>query len=161
MQIRSGSGIRYAVISLITLIIGVSLAMLAVSARGWLAGRSGPRPRTMAAIVQSGKSSEDVPFEHELLTLRRSGFEPAVITRPHGKFGIIISNRSEVAVLALKLTRMKGNKASDDPADKLKDVDMKEGKTHSLNQLDLPPGDYILTEAGHPEWTCRITLTSK
>jgi hypothetical protein len=35
------------------------------------------------------------------------------------------------------------------------------GRVRSINELDLPPGEYVLAAAGHPEWACRITLTPR
>lgn len=125
-----------------------SLTVVAVTAgigvtRGWFAANK-------AAIAQQ---KEDV--EVELITVRRFGFEPTEIKRPAGDVSFIINNRSNVQDLSLTFSRVQGNR----PTDKVKDIGLRKGQIRSLERLNLPPGDYVLTEANHPDWKCSITLT--
>ena len=79
MQIRSTSGIRLVVLLVIIIGIGVSLTVLAVSARGWLAASrsSGKHTTTPAAgnlspaVIQTSKTDSQV--EVELITITPSG----------------------------------------------------------------------------------------
>jgi hypothetical protein len=38
-------------------------------------------------------------------------------------------------------------------------VGFRKGQVKWIEQFNLPPGDYVLTEANHPDWKCSITLT--
>lgn len=94
-------------------------------------------------------------LETELITVRRFGFDPAVIKRPAGDFQLFISNHSQLHELSLTLSRVQGNK----PSDIVKDLGFRNGQVKWIERFNLPPGDYVLTEATHPEWKCVITLT--
>lgn len=130
----------------------VILCLVAVAAgmgvrSGWFAKLSGG--------AASAQATDKV--ESELITVRRFGFEPAVIKRPAGEVVFVINNRTHLQDLSLTLTRVQGNK----PTDKVKDVGMKRGHVNWIDRFNLPPGDYVLTEASHPEWKCAITLTPR
>lgn len=103
-----------------------------------------------AAVIQT-----EARLETELIAVRQFGFEPAVIKRPAGDFQLYISNRSQFRELSLTLSRVQGNR----PSDKVKDMGFKRGQVRWIERFNLPPGDYVLTEAGNPEWKCSITLT--
>ena len=89
--------------------------------------------------------------EAELLTVRPYGFEPSQITRPAGQFLLAIDNRSQIGDLSLQVDRVAGAR--------LRQVRLRKGRPDDSNLLDLPPGQYLLTEADHPEWACKITIT--
>jgi len=131
-----------------TLVIVCLLAAASVGARhGWPT-----KPSDGAASAQATGQ-----VESELITLRPFGFEPAEINRPAGEVVLIINNRSLLQEVSLTLSRAQGNR----PTDKLKDVGLKKGQVNWLDRFNLPPGDYVLTEASHPEWKCAITLTPR
>jgi hypothetical protein len=68
-----------------------------------------------------------------------------------------IVNRTADPELNLTLTRTVGNR----PTDKIIDVNLKRGRGSWNAHFNLPPGDYELSEASHPEWKCKITLTPR
>lgn len=103
-----------------------------------------------AAMMQT-----EARLETELIAVRPFGFEPAAIKRPAGDFQFLITNRSQFPELSLTLSRVVGNR----PSDKVKDVGFKKGQVRWNERFNLPPGDYVLTEARNPEWKCSITLT--
>jgi hypothetical protein len=96
---------------------------------------------------------EDQPAEVESILLQGNGFEPNEITRRHGRFMLAISNRSGSNELSLRLDRLNGNR--------LHEARMAKGRIRWNQAFNLPPGDYVLSEQNHPEWVCRITLTSQ
>ena len=53
----------------------------------------------------------------------------------------------------LRLDRVTGNR--------LRKVKAPSGQLDWTELLDLNPGEYRLTEAKHPDWVCRITITSQ
>jgi hypothetical protein len=133
-------------------------AALAAGGRTWIephTGATAPTSETPSvpdANLLSTTPSDDDDSEIELITLRPHGFEPATLTRRHGHFMLAVNNRSRTNEVSLRLDRMHGSR--------LQEVKMPRGQTRSLSRLHLPPGEYLLSEEAHPEWVCRITLTS-
>lgn len=88
-----------------------------------------------------------------LITVRHTGFEPSEITRPAGRVFLLVQNRSGYHEVALRLDREAGSR--------LHDVRVPRSKLDWLQVVDLQPGRYVLTDAYHPDWACRITVTPK
>jgi hypothetical protein len=86
-----------------------------------------------------------------LLTLRQRGFDQPEVSWPKGKFFITIDNQTDVSELNLQLDRETGGR--------VKEAKLKMRKERSLGVFDMSPGVYLLTEAGHPGWVCRIRIT--
>ena len=125
-------------------------ASMAVGVRTWI-GRSTPASNAPSLARQEyvRKSSIEV----ELITFRKSGFEPKEMTRPKGQFNLVINNQSQATEqLTFSLSEARGNK--------LKDVKLDDrGKHRFSDLLDLNPGNYQLTVAEHPEFVCHLTIT--
>lgn len=141
-----------AVISLVT------LAALAVGAQAWLA--LPPAAAPSAEISDAGGPSRRAEpaanpqrLEAELITLLPSGIDPAEIRRPRGPFVLAVENRSGSHELDLRLSRENG--------ERLHEARMLRGRLGWKKHVDLPPGSYLLTEANHPDWVCRITITPR
>ena len=94
--------------------------------------------------------SEDL--EVELITILPQGFEPGTIVRPAGRFVLMFDNQSRLQPLELHLERS--------GAPRVAEVKLHR-KTGTTKVLNLPPGDYLVTEANHSDWTLRLTLTSR
>lgn len=92
--------------------------------------------------------TEDV--EAELITVLPKGFEPGTIVRPAGKFVLMFDNQSRLQPLQLRLERA--------GVPRVADIKLLR-KTGATKVLNLPPGDYQITEANHSDWTLRLTLT--
>jgi hypothetical protein len=86
-----------------------------------------------------------------LITINRRGFEPAALSRPKGKFFLLVENRSGLREVDLRLDRVAGNR--------LHEVKVPREQLDWAELLDLNPGEYRLTEAGRSDWACRITIT--
>ena len=129
----------------------LALAVGAGGARAWL---SSPAPDAAAAAsIPAPAQGAGEPVEVAALTLRPRGFEPAEVRRPAGRFLLAVSNHAGGGEVSLLLARVKG--------ERLREVKMGRGRVRSFNEFDLPPGEYLLTAEGHPEWSCRITLTPR
>jgi hypothetical protein len=100
-------------------------------------------------VVQG--SAEDIGVE--LLTVYTWGFDPREITRPVGRFYILLQNRSMLNNLDVRLNDLSGANSL------VKQVEMLRGKTRQYDLYDLPPGEYILSESANPSWTCKVTIT--
>jgi hypothetical protein len=88
-----------------------------------------------------------------VITIRPSGFEPSEITRPAGRFILVVNNRSWLEETDLRLEREGGNR--------VREVRSRRNKPDWREVVDLPPGQYVLREANNPGWACRITITPR
>ena len=142
---------------LLTAIFLIATAALAAGARGWLASpakaeAASTKPRTIPSPILKAASDQE-RVETELITITAVGFEPAEITRPQGSFFLEVDNRSGLAEVDLRLDSEQGHR-----------VHQKSVQREQLDwyqPLDLHPGRYVLTEANHPDWVCRIIITAR
>ena len=131
---------------------------LAVAALGFVRGGTNPLvsavdPRIVIIPTALQQETADDDAEAEIVTIRPTGFEPSAITRPSGQFLLVINNRSGLEEVKWRLDR--------DTGVNVREVRIHDGKMRSGNFEDLPPGRYVLNEANHPDWICRITITSR
>lgn len=101
----------------------------------------------------SKPTQKPVRIETEIITVLPHGFEPAEITRPRGRFILMVDNRSGLEEVSLQLDREAGAR--------LLAAQVHRSRPDWDDVFDLPPGNYILTEANHSEWGCRITITAQ
>jgi hypothetical protein len=104
------------------------------------------------ASLSLQRSSEKQTVQAELVTILPTGFEPAQITRPPGRFILLVQNRSGLEAVQLRLEHETGTR--------LHDVHVRREKLDWNNVIDLGPGRYVLTEADHPGWACYIIVTA-
>ena len=88
--------------------------------------------------------------QRALLTIRPTGFDPREINRAPGAFLLAVDNRSGNDAVTLHLSREGGVR--------LRDVPLTRGHLKWREKINLPPGEYSLTEENHPDWSCRITI---
>src|SRR5215217_6553278 len=105
---------------------------------------------TKREVTPSQQQQKQERLETELLTLQPTGFEPNEIQRPQGAFVLGVDNRSGVEAIELRLVRADGQR--------LKALEAPRRKVSWREVVDLVPGQYVLSEASHPEWTCTITI---
>ena len=89
----------------------------------------------------------------ELITTTPTGFEPAEIRRPQGRFLLAIDNHTGLDSLDLYLERDTGTRVNRALSRK--------GKLKWREVLDLPSGNYVLRAANDASWRCDIRLTSR
>jgi hypothetical protein len=85
------------------------------------------------------------------VTIRPTGFDPAALTLRGGRFILAVDNRSGLEEVALAVTSESGPRVHE--------ARVHRNRLDWRQQINLPPGHYTLTEADHPEWVCRITVT--
>ena len=90
-------------------------------------------------------------LEVEFITLRTNGFEPAEIVRAKGPFVLLVDDRSGKESSSFNLQRLQG--------EKLRDINTRRAKSEWHDVINLPPGNYLLTDAGNPDARCQITIT--
>jgi hypothetical protein len=92
-------------------------------------------------------------LESEIVTVTPAGFEPAEITRPRGRFLLGVDNRSGLEDIQLRLERVDGSRV---PV-----VEARKRRLSWREEVELPPGRYVIRESNHREWNCLITITSR
>ena len=132
--------IRIAVCALVATL-GLVLVAVAFSYRG-----QEPTPP-----IQPSQGASRDRTEAELITLQQWGFEPKEINRPVGPFMAIFENRSGLREVKLSLVRASGPE--------VRRIPVTRNMLNSRQRLELAPGTYVVKEANHPEWECRITIT--
>jgi hypothetical protein len=122
----------------------------------WLApaGKAQPSPPAIIASaslpVSTQESASGERLEAEIITITRTGFEPAEITRSEGRFLLAIQDRSGLAELKLRVSREGEGAQFLVPTLKKRRV--------WRDVVNPPRGRYLLTEANHPEWRCLIAI---
>jgi len=106
----------------------------------------GPQPTASAVVAQDARDNLEV----ELITLRPEGFEPTQLTRPKGPFVLLVDDRTGKDGSSLRLQRLKG--------EALRELNTNRKKSEWHDLINLPPGDYLLSDADNPERRCQITL---
>lgn len=129
------------ILSLVCLLVAVCAA--AVGAHAWLS----------PAAARPPAEEKEARVETELVTITPTGFDPAEITRPQGRFILKVDNRGGLEEVTLQLDGLRGGRE--------REVRVRRTALDWRDLLDLRPGAYVLREAGHPGWACRITITPR
>lgn len=87
------------------------------------------------------------------IQLKFGGFVPMEITRPAGDYLFSVVNQSGTPEIFLRLDRERGAR--------LHEAALKKERLRWRKTVHLTPGVYLLTEANHPRWVCRITITPR
>src|SRR3569832_337501 len=127
-------------------LVALFVMVVGLVAYGKFGGYLTTRTTAHAGVIQP----ESRNLEVELITLRPEGFEPLQITRPKGAFVLLIDDRSGREGSSLSLQRVKG--------ERLRDLNTNRKKSEWYDLIDLPSGDYVLSDAENPERRCQITL---
>ena len=104
-------------------------------------------PRT---TMSQGKPDRQI-IPGVILVLDPSGFSPSSVSLPKGRLLLGIDNRTGFEDLVFHLDRISGNR--------IKEVKPRKGRHDYREVYDLSPGNYVLSEASHPQWICHITIT--
>jgi hypothetical protein len=130
------------------------LSGFVLGARAWRApARS---TKTLPEIVKAAPTSvvpqrRGADIQAELITIVPHGFEPQELTRPRGRFLLMIDNRSGLETVTLRLTLEGGPR--------VREISVPREEPDWSEVIDLDPGRYLLTEANHSDWVCVITIT--
>jgi hypothetical protein len=125
-------------------------SMLAAGAYAAFRTRADLRVEAKPAVL--GLSTSADGLEAELITITANGFEPAEITRPAGRVVLMFDNQSGKRPIDLRLERT--------GIPRLSELRLSR-KTGATKVLHLPAGDYQVTEADHPSWSLKLTLTRR
>jgi hypothetical protein len=113
-------------------------------------GERGPTPSRPDPLP--GRSNPKLTnVAHIAITPR--GFEAKVIELPPGPFFLLVENRSGVGGVSLRVDRMDTGRPVT-----IRQKDVSGEELDWADFFDLAPGTYLLSEAAHPDWQCRITV---
>jgi hypothetical protein len=117
---------------------------------------SAEKPTTKPAVKARVVSPDRPPTSEiysSLITLRPSGFEPSEVTGPAGRWLLLVDNRSGSPEMWLRLDRVTGRR--------IHEIRVPHETLDWHDLFDLTPGEYVLTDAHHPDLACHITVTAK
>jgi hypothetical protein len=127
------------------------LGVLAVIAGTGIGALAWNRHREVLRSKPAMAATKKRHLGYEVVTIGRDGFQPQSITRAKGPFFLSVENRSLARLLTLQLSAEHGNR--------LLDVPQPDDQLEWIDELDLQPGSYVLTELNHPDWVCHLTIT--
>jgi hypothetical protein len=113
----------------------------------------GPAPAARPAARTAGAPQKPQLTDSVLVTVTARGFDTPQITTPAKPFFLLVDNRSGLDEVALRLDQVGGPR--------LRSVDVPQEQLDWADLLDLAPGEYVLSEANHPDWSCRLTITAQ
>lgn len=102
-----------------------------------------------ATMTQSPQDS----IKAELITITPTGFEPAELTRPKGRFLLAIDNQSGLDEVEFYFERETGGRINIPLS--------RRGKLEWREIVDLTPGTYILRTTNDENWRCRLRITGQ
>ena len=119
----------------------VSVLLLTVS------GHSGNKV-TGPALTPQGK--KDQKLEIEAVTITPEGFEPQQLERTAGPFILSVTNQSGVDDLNVRIETEQHGRFSEKTLPLI--------TPYWRERINPPPGQYIITEETHPEWTLKLII---
>jgi hypothetical protein len=108
-----------------------------------------------AANIPAKSQSQNNELGVEALVLTPMGFDRTEITRPRGKFLLVVKSRLGLYEPSLELSRL----IDDRSMEKLKAGVLKKEQQNWVEELDLQPGEYVVNEASKSGWSCRLRIT--
>jgi len=114
--------------------------------------RTMPLSRTTSVIGDSTMratiTNERPPMT--LITIRPAGFDPAEVSQSSERFVLAVDNKTGLGALTLRITREGG--------ELVREVRLSAEHPKWREKVSLSSGNYLLTEAGHADWHCRLTV---
>lgn len=105
-------------------------------------------PLTLRLQGGGNRAAEALPIQ-----LKAGGFVPREITKPKGDYFFSVQNVSGQEEVLLRLERENGERTNE--------VNLNKQKRSWRQLVHLAPGTYLMTEANHPNWVCRISITAQ
>lgn len=140
---------RFAIIGLFICALGVAIA----SGLSWAKSTSSAKSEKSVPAKEIAQTSRQPRAPIALSNLTRFGFEPATMRVPAGRCLLAIRNISGKETLELRVKRG-GNGQT------LLAEQHRTGKRHWEKFMEFEAGEYLVTEAGNPAWTLRLTVFS-
>jgi hypothetical protein len=116
---------------------------------------SQPAPAPHSALPAAQASPTPADPQVQVITLGPTGFVPSSVTLNLSTFVLAVNNRSGVQSIMLELAAQNSGQSTN-----VASAPVVSSNPGWRTLLNLSPGQYMLTEASHPQWTCQITITS-
>jgi hypothetical protein len=158
MRNGRGSMIRVSMLIIIALIGALAIGYWFFSIHTSSEAHSGVTIITLplpAANIPAKSQSQNNELGVEALVLTPMGFDRTEITRPRGKFLLVIKSSLGLYEPSLELSRLVEN----EPIERLKAGVLKKEQQNWVEELDLQPGEYVVNETGKSIWSCRLRIT--
>ena len=139
-------------VTALTIAAGIAVAVPLIGHTANIRSSLRPNPTSLeASPVEKAATplQEDVP-QVVSVQVTPSGFEPRETIARHGKFLILLQNRSGRRDLNFFLARENQGRVAESEPQK------RDWKAH----VQLSPGTYIIGETNHPEWKSTIRVTN-
>ena len=104
----------------------------------------------LIAASQGHTAPGSQQIETHVIELNRFGFFPRQLFCPKGLQGIYVRNVTGLKNLSIVLLDQAGKSQNQ--------KNLTPGSPHWRGVLSLAPGTYTLTEPGHPDWVCTLTV---
>jgi hypothetical protein len=101
--------------------------------------------------IEVGPTAAQAAADAVMTTLSPEGFTPGQVSHAAGRFNLRVRNRSGQPEVTLRLSKAGGEKVTE--------VKLTDKVREWTGSFELAAGTYTLSEAGHPDWTCRIEVT--
>jgi len=141
-----------------SLLIGalVLVTGLTASALAWLAPTGKVPPTAVVNKADAAIPAPAVPQEEGarviVVTVRPGWMEPSELTLPEGEYWLVVQNRTGRREATFRLDSDGGSRL----------LEVREPRRPDWRRrLNLSTGGYTLTEANHPDWVCRISITAR
>lgn len=150
---RRASGARPLLLALAATGAAASLAV-GWACRASAVGGGVNAPASSAASSGAGSpAGAQATADTLVTTLTAAGFTPNQLSRAAGRLNLRVQNRSGQKEVTLRLSTSGGEKVTE--------AKLTEKVRDWTAPVELAAGTYTLTEAAHPEWTCRIEITQR
>ncbi|MEW6735752.1 MAG: hypothetical protein AB1489_30955 [Acidobacteriota bacterium] len=122
-----------------------------------VAGTTSTRSFVLRTLTNWGVVATAAPTQVEsekqliIIYSTPEGFEPAEVTAHAGESIVMLLNRSGMEALTYSVTLQQGESPVFSATTPL--------GSSALGNLSLTAGEARVTEASHPEWSCRINVT--
>jgi hypothetical protein len=110
-------------------------------------------PAKLVEVIGGQGGSTKEQLQAKQIIIGPTGFEPVTLTSPKGRFLLIIRDNTGLRETILRLDREQGNH--------IREIRLSNAKHGWKDVVNLSPGQYILSEANHSDWICRITITAQ
>jgi hypothetical protein len=135
--------------------VALVLAGLPFAIRVWAGDSGSPAPPAAQANM-----APTIP--NELVTVNRFGVYPTEITRPKGRFALVVMNSRGTRQESFAIVRLKNgvgpNAAAAPDGPPLATLSTTAARPHDLSVLNLPPGIYLVVFGKDSNFSVKLTI---
>lgn len=149
----SGRRARFVLPALVLVVIAAGAATWAGRASNAVRVVPGAEVPAAAGAAFRQSAPPQAPSDWVQTALTPSGFTPNEVSHAAGQVSLLVKNRSGQAEVTLRLSKAGGEIVTE--------VKLTEKVRAWSGSFELAAGSYTLSEAAHPDWTCRIEVSPR